>query len=90
MPDVVLAQHAAPLPAGLVAHGTLRTPVTAASAALEVTVHGRGGHAATPQLTVDPVVTAAAVVLRLQTVVSRESAPGDHVTLTVGTLRAGT
>ncbi|MFE5795405.1 amidohydrolase [Streptomyces sp. NPDC056503] len=90
VPDVVLAQHAAPLPAGLVAHGTPRAPVTAASAALEVTVHGRGGHAGTPQLTVDPVVTAAAVVLRLQTVVSRESAPGDHVTLTVGTLRAGT
>ncbi|MFI8513417.1 amidohydrolase [Streptomyces sp. NPDC085460] len=89
-PDVVLAQHAAPLPAGMVAHGTPRAPVTAASAALEVTVHGRGGHAGTPHLTVDPVVTAAAIVLRLQAVVSRESAPGEHVTLTVGTLRAGT
>ncbi|MET8968242.1 amidohydrolase [Streptomyces hydrogenans] len=89
-PHVVLAQHAAPLPAGMVAHGTPVAPVTAASAALEVTVHGRGGHAGTPHLTVDPVVTAAAVVLRLQTVVSREAAPGEHVTLTVGTLRAGT
>ncbi|MFF8807795.1 amidohydrolase [Streptomyces omiyaensis] len=90
VPGVVLAQHAAPLPAGMVAHGTPRAPVTAASAALEATVHGRGGHAATPQLTVDPVVTAAAIVLRLQAVVSRETAPGEHVTLTVGTLRAGT
>ncbi|MFD4370288.1 amidohydrolase [Streptomyces sp. NPDC058486] len=90
VPDVVLAQHAAPLPAGMVAHGTPRAPVTAASAALEVTVHGRGGHAGTPQLTVDPVVTAAAIVLRLQAVVARETAPGEHVTLTVGTLRAGT
>ncbi|MFF6996720.1 amidohydrolase [Streptomyces sp. NPDC008313] len=90
VPGVVLAQHAAPLPAGMVAHGTPRGPVTAASAALEVTVHGRGGHAGTPQLTVDPVVTAAAIVLRLQAVVSRETAPGEHVTLTVGTLRAGT
>ncbi|MFB7426255.1 amidohydrolase [Streptomyces hydrogenans] len=89
-PDVVLAQHAAPLPAGMVAHGTPRAPVTAASAALEVTVHGRGGHAGTPHLAVDPVVTAAAIVLRLQTVVSREAVPGEHVTLTVGTLRAGT
>ncbi|MFE5886454.1 amidohydrolase [Streptomyces hydrogenans] len=89
-PDVVLAQHAAPLPAGMVAHGTPRAPVTAASAALEVTVHGRGGHAGTPHLAVDPVVTAAAIVLRLQTVVSREAVPGEQVTLTVGTLRAGT
>ncbi|MFJ7199567.1 MULTISPECIES: amidohydrolase [unclassified Streptomyces] len=89
-PDVVLAQHTAPLPAGMVAHGDGHGPVAAASAALDVVLHGRGGHAATPHLTVDPVVTAAAVISRLQTVVSRESAPGEHVTLTVGTVRAGT
>ncbi|MEU4262995.1 amidohydrolase [Streptomyces argenteolus] len=89
-PDVVLAQHAAPLPAGMVAHGTGRGPVAAASAALTVVLHGRGGHAATPHLSVDPVVTAAAVVTRLQTVVARETAPADQLTLTVGTLHAGT
>ncbi|MEU8762891.1 amidohydrolase [Streptomyces sp. NPDC048659] len=89
-PDAVLAQHAAPLPAGLVAHGTGRAPITAASVALEVVLHGRGGHAATPHLTVDPVVTAAAVITRLQTVVSRESAPAEELTLTVGTVHAGT
>ncbi|MGW7428349.1 amidohydrolase [Streptomyces sp. NPDC054861] len=89
-PDVVLAQHAAPLPAGMVAHGTAHAPVTAASAALAVVVHGRGGHAATPHLTVDPVVTAASVITRLQTVVARETAPAEQVTLTVGTVRAGT
>ncbi|MFJ8765261.1 amidohydrolase [Streptomyces clavifer] len=89
-PDVVLAQHAAPLPSGMVAHGTGHGPVAAASAALTAVLHGRGGHAATPHLTVDPVVTAAAVVTRLQTVVARETAPGDRLTLTVGTLRAGT
>ncbi|WP_327349222.1 MULTISPECIES: amidohydrolase [unclassified Streptomyces] len=89
-PDVVLAQHTAPLPAGMVAHGSGHGPVAAASAALSVVLHGRGGHAATPHLTVDPVVTAAAVISRLQTVVSRESAPAEQVTLTVGTVRAGT
>ncbi|MYY19627.1 MULTISPECIES: amidohydrolase [unclassified Streptomyces] len=89
-PDVVLAQHAAPLPAGMVAHGGPHAPVAAASAALTVVLHGRGGHAATPHLTVDPVVTAAAVITRLQTVVSRETAPADQLSLTVGTLRAGT
>ncbi|MEU0524350.1 amidohydrolase [Streptomyces niveus] len=86
-PDTVLAQHTAPLPAGTLAHG--RGPMMAASAALDVVIHGRGGHAGTPQLTVDPVVTAAATVMRLQTVVSRETAPSDQVVLTVGSLRAG-
>lgn len=86
-PDTVLAQHTAPLPAGTLAHG--RGPMMAASVALDVVIHGRGGHAGTPQLTVDPVVTAAATVMRLQTVVSRETAPSDQVVLTVGSLRAG-
>ncbi|MFE3252023.1 amidohydrolase [Streptomyces sp. NPDC059209] len=86
-PDTVLAQHTAPLPAGTLAHG--RGAMMAASAALDVVIHGRGGHAGTPQLTVDPVVTAAATVMRLQTVVSRETAPSDQVVLTVGSLRAG-
>ncbi|MEU1820101.1 amidohydrolase [Streptomyces roseifaciens] len=87
-PDAVLAQHAAPLPAGMVAHGT--GPVTAGSVSLDVVVHGRGGHVATPHLAVDPVVTAAAVVLRLQTVVAAETAPAEQVVLTVGRLQAGT
>ncbi|MEV7416681.1 amidohydrolase [Streptomyces sp. NPDC089919] len=89
-PAAVLAQHAAPLPAGTVAHAPVGVPMTAAGAVLEVVVHGRGGHAATPHLAVDPVLTAAAVVTRLQAVVARESAPAEQVTLTVGTLRAGT
>lgn len=89
-PDAVLAQHATPLPAGMVAHGTPGAPLTAASTALYVVVHGRGGHAGTPHLAVDPVVATAAVITRLRTIVSRESAPADQLTLTVGTLRAGT
>jgi hippurate hydrolase len=87
-PDVVLAQHVAPMPAGMVAHGA--GPMLAASATLRVTLHGRGGHAGTPHQTVDPVVAAAATVLRLQTVVSRETAPADQVVVTVGSLHAGT
>ncbi|WP_247597666.1 amidohydrolase [Streptomyces sp. RKND-216] len=87
VPDVVLAQHTAPLPAGTVAHGD--GPVLAGSTALDVRIHGRGGHGGAPQLTVDPVVTAAAAVLRLQTVVSRETAPAEQAVLTVGALHAG-
>ncbi|MGW0775983.1 amidohydrolase [Streptomyces sp. NPDC002835] len=89
-PDVVLAQHAAPLPAGTVAHAPQGVPMAAAGAVLDVLLHGRGGHVATPHLAVDPVVAAAHVVTRLQGVVARETAPADQVTLTVGTLRAGT
>jgi hippurate hydrolase len=88
VPDVVLAQHTAPLPAGMVAHA--HGPVLAGSRLLEVVVHGSGGHAASPHLAVDPVVPAAAIVLRLQTVVSRETAPAEQVVLTVGSLHAGT
>lgn len=86
-PDAVLAQHCVPMPAGSVAHG--RGPLMSAGVTLDVVVHGRGGHAGTPHLAVDPVVTAAAVVMRLQTVVSRETAPGERVVLTVGSLHAG-
>ncbi|MEU6343638.1 amidohydrolase [Streptomyces sp. NPDC046977] len=88
-PDAVLAQHAAPLPAGMAAHAPAHGPVLAGSRLLEVVVHGSGGHAAAPHLAVDPVVAAAAIVLRLQTVVSRETAPAEQVVLTVGSLHAG-
>ncbi|MEU9941221.1 amidohydrolase [Streptomyces lavendulae] len=86
-PDTVLAQHGAPLPAGMVAHGY--GPMTAGSVTFRVVVHGRGGHAGAPHLTVDPVVTAAHVVTRLQTVVAREAAPSEQVAVSVGSFRAG-
>ncbi|WBB71509.1 amidohydrolase [Micromonospora sp. WMMD1128] len=86
-PDLLLAQHAAPLPAGMVAHGA--GPMTAGCVTLEVTVTGRGGHAATPHLCVDPVVLAATIVVQLQTVVARQVGPAEQVSLTVGSLRAG-
>ena len=87
LPSVVLAQHVAPLPAGMVAHAS--GPVLAGSLTLRVVLHGRGGHAATPQSNVDPVVMAAAVVMRLQTIVAREVSPADQVVVSVGRLRAG-
>ncbi|MFB8104795.1 amidohydrolase [Streptomyces sp. NPDC056007] len=88
-PDAVLAQHAAPLPAGTVAHAPGGAPLMAGSIAADVTLYGRGGHAATPHLTVDPVLMAASAVLGLQPVVARETAPAEQAVLTVGSLRAG-
>jgi hippurate hydrolase len=87
-PDVVLGQHVSPLPAGVL--GLRSGAAFAATDSLRVTLHGRGGHGSRPETTVDPVVMAAAAVMRLQTVVSREVAGGDTVVLTVGAISAGT
>jgi hippurate hydrolase len=87
-PDVVLGQHVGPLPAGMI--GLHPGPAFAASDSIRVTLFGAGGHGSRPEACVDPVVMAAAVVMRLQTVVSREVAGGDTAVVTVGTLHAGT
>ena len=87
-PDVALAQHVLPAPAGLV--GTHSGPVLSAADSMRITVHGRGGHGSMPQATVDPVVLAAMIVVRLQTIVSRETPPGETAVLTVGSIQAGT
>jgi hippurate hydrolase len=65
-------------------------PSFAGADSLEVTMHGRGAHGSRPEVSVDPVVMAAATVMRLQTVVSREVAGADTAVLTIGALRAGT
>jgi hippurate hydrolase len=87
-PDVVLGQHVGPMPAGLV--GIHAGPAFAAADALRVTLYGRGGHGSRPEAAVDPIVLAAATVLRLQTVISRDIAGTDSAVITVGALRAGT
>lgn len=86
--DVAMAQHVLPFPAGTVA--TRRGPTLSAADSLRVTVHGRGAHGSMPQAAVDPVVLAAMIVVRLQTVVAREVAPEDSAVLTVGSIQAGT
>lgn len=87
-PEVVLGQHVIPLPAGLIAYKT--GPALAAADALKLQLFGRGGHGSQPALTIDPVVMAANVVQRLQTIVSRGLSPFDPAVVTVGYLHAGT
>lgn len=53
------------------------------------TIRGVGGHAARPHLAVDPLVAAAAIVISLQTVVSRNVDPAETAVVTVGRLRSG-
>ncbi|MEU0028542.1 amidohydrolase [Streptomyces sp. NPDC006335] len=87
-PDVLLGQHAVPGPAGLYPH--VPGLIMSATTDVEIVVHGRGGHGSRPETAVDPVVTAAYIVTRLQTVVSREIAPRESAVLTVGRIEAGT
>jgi amidohydrolase len=88
VPDVVLGQHVSPIPAGFLG---LRTGVAFAGAdALRVVLRGRGAHGSQPEASVDPVVMAAATVMRLQGIVSREVAAGDTAVVTVGAVHAGT
>ena len=87
-PDVALAQHVLRGVAGTV--GTRSGPFLSAADSIKITVYGRGGHGSMPQNTIDPVVLAAVIVVRLQTVVSREIAPTQTAVLTVGSSQAGT
>lgn len=87
-PDIVLGQHVTPLPAGSL--GAHSGAAMAAIDALTVHLYGRGGHGSRPETTIDPVVMAAATVMRLQTVVSREVRPQDTAVVTVGFSNSGT
>lgn len=87
-PDVALAQHVLSHEAGIV--GTRPGPVLSAGDSIRITVFGKGSHGSMPHLGIDPVVLAASIVLRLQTVVAREIAPTDFAVLTVGSSTAGT
>ncbi|MFD4374841.1 amidohydrolase [Streptomyces sp. NPDC058486] len=86
--EVCLGQHVAPIPLGYA--GTRHGTVMAASDNLRVRLFGTGGHGSVPETTVDPVVMAAAVVMRLQTVVSREVGANQMAVVTVGAVQAGT
>lgn len=86
-PDVVLAQHVSPLPTGTI--GYCPGPMLAAIDSADVRLYGRGGHGSRPEAAIDPVVLAASIVLRLQTIVAREVPSSETAVVTVGRLRAG-
>lgn len=86
-PDVVLGQHVMVGPAGVV--GGRPGVITSAADSLQIRLFGRGAHGSMPQASIDPVVMAAATVMRLQTIVSREIAASDAAVVTIGALQAG-
>ena len=87
-PDVILGQHVMVGSSGVVSYRS--GVITSAGDSLQIRLFGRGAHGSMPQSSIDPVVMAAATVLRLQTIVSREVAPTDAVVVTIGSLQAGT
>jgi hippurate hydrolase len=86
--SVALTQHVLPFPAGQVA--SRPGSVFSSADSMKITVYGRGSHGSMPQSSVDPVVLAAMIVVRLQTVVAREIAPTESAVLTVGSIQSGT
>ena len=86
--DAVFGLHvSADMPAGQI--GVRVGTINAASDRFTITIQGRGGHAARPQLAIDPVVVGAYIVTALQTLVSREVDPIQPAVVTVGSLVAG-
>ena len=87
--QAVFALHNWPaLPAGQM--GVRVGPIMASANRFEIRIHGRGGHAAQPHTTVDPIPVACAIVGQLQTLVSRTVDPLDNAVLTVGKIESGT
>ncbi|MDK7214716.1 amidohydrolase [Corynebacterium pyruviciproducens] len=86
--DVYLGQHVlASIPGGTV--GSKPGPMFTAASSIRIKVFGKGSHGSMPELGVDPVVLASSIVLRLQTIVSREVAARDMAVVTVGSVQAG-
>ncbi len=86
--DAIFGLHNTPgVPAGTFGFGS--GPFMSASDSALITIHGRGGHAARPHQTVDPVLIAGSLVMALQSVVSRNIDPRQTAIVTIGSLHAG-
>ena len=86
--DAVFAIHNKPgVPVGHIV--TKGGPLLAAADRWDIRITGKGGHAAHPHSTLDPMVVGANIVMALQTIVSRNIDPIDSGVVTVGFFHAG-
>lgn len=86
--DAAFMLHVRPeLDAGQVSYGS--GPLLAGADAFTITVEGRGGHAARPHQTIDPVVVGSQIVMAVQTLVAREVDPTVPAVVTLGSFNAG-
>ncbi len=79
---------ASDLPTGLV--GFREGPFYASSDSIEITIEGKGGHGASPHLSIDPVLVASQFVVAVQQVVSRQIDPIEPAVVTIGAISGGT
>jgi hippurate hydrolase len=87
--DEVYGMHNMPgLPVGSIT--TRAGPIMAASNAFEIRLKGFGGHAAKPQICIDPIVAGAQIVTALQSIVARNIDPIDNAVISVTRFHAGT
>jgi len=86
-PDFALGLHVLPEPAGTLFYH--EGYWFAGSTTIELTVFGKGGHAARPHEAIDPIVLAAQMILAFQTLISRETDPVEPAVLTVSSFHAG-
>ena len=86
-PDVVLAQHDIALKAGVVAlsEGAILTAVDS----FEVRIFGKSGHISRADLCVDPIVTASHIIIRLQTLITKEVRPEDFAVIGCASIHGG-
>ena len=88
-PAAIFGLHTrASLDVGLI--GYTPGPALAASDVFRIVIKGRQAHGAAPHLAIDPVVTAAQVILAFQTIRSRNLSPMEPSVVTVGLVRGGT
>jgi len=86
-PEVIYGQHVWPRLAGTIAVAS--GPAMSYSDAWKVTVKGRGGHGSQPENTIDPVVLGAHMVVRIQSLMSREVPAQKAAVITIATFHAG-
>jgi amidohydrolase len=87
-PDYGFALHDGPIPYGYVLY---RVGVGSSNSdSLSIKFRGRGGHGATPQATIDPVMIAARFIVDVQSVISREKDPTEFGVVSIGAIHAGT
>jgi amidohydrolase len=86
-PSAIIGQHVFPLlPVGKI--GFREGKYMASSDEIYLKVIGKGGHGATPELTIDPVVIASHIIIALQQVISRNANPKQPTVLTFGKITA--
>ncbi|KAL5573037.1 hypothetical protein UlMin_022634 [Ulmus minor] len=86
--SAIFGLHVSPrFPVGSVA--SRAGPVTAANGFFEAVISGKGGHAAIPQHTIDPILAASNVIVSLQHLISREADPLDSQVVTVAKFQGG-